>query len=113
MPDVMHGLQVGSNVLLTTVCPLGPNGETRTCSAEELKTTSPLKPVWPIAMANMMVVFHVLGSYQVCPQHDALHCQTAAFMMQMQKYSWLQIAMPEGPPTKLQSLQQHSRSRPP
>ena len=62
---VMLGLQVGSNVLLTTICPLGPNGETRSCSAAELETTSPLKPVWPIAMANLMVVFHVLGSYQV------------------------------------------------
>ena len=57
--------QVGSNVLLTTICPLGPNGETRSCSAAELEAGSPLKPVWPIAMANLMVVFHVLGSYQV------------------------------------------------
>ncbi|KAK9831658.1 hypothetical protein WJX74_004645 [Apatococcus lobatus] len=59
------GNNVGSNVLLTTICPLGPNGETRHCSSAELEAAAPLRPVWPIAMANLMVVFHVLGSYQV------------------------------------------------
>lgn len=67
-------VQVGSNVLLTTICPLGPNGETRHCSSAELEAASPLRPVWPIAMANFMVVFHVLGSYQVscCFMHVLL-----------------------------------------